>query len=215
MTILSKSQAAVRHATRRAVRRAVVAAHWAAAPDIDPFEIGDRLTLGRGTYGKPSVRWYEGDSGRVRIGSFCSLADDVVITIGGNHSLDWPSTYPFRARRNLPGAFGDGHPVAETDIEIGSDVWIGRGARILAGVRIGHGAVVGAYAVVAKDVRPYAIVVGNPAREIRRRFSDGEVEALLKIAWWDWNDEKISRSVADLNQPNIDRFIQRYVPRGL
>jgi acetyltransferase-like isoleucine patch superfamily enzyme len=212
MPNLARSQYGVRHAIQSTVRRLVGAVQRAAASGIDPFDIGDRLTLGRGTYEKPSVRWYEGDTGHVTIGSFCSLADDVVITIGGNHCLDWPSTYPFRARRHLAGAFTDGHPLAETDIDIGSDVWIGRGARILAGVTIGHGAVVGAYSVVAKDVRPYAIVVGNPAREVRRRFSDDQVEALLKIAWWDWPDEKISGSVSDLNQPNLDHFIRTFLP---
>lgn len=210
MTTLAKSRSLVRRYTRRAVQSVIAAGRRAAAPDIDPFDIGDRLTMGRETYAKPRVRWYEGDTGHVRIGSFCSLADDVVMTIGGNHSLDWPSTFPFRARRKLDGAFSDGHPVAQADIDIGSDVWIGRGARILAGVRIGHGAVVGAYAVVAKDVRPYAIVIGNPAREIRRRFSDDQVDALLKIAWWEWPDEKIDCNIRYLNHPDVGTFIRRF-----
>jgi acetyltransferase-like isoleucine patch superfamily enzyme len=209
MTIRVRGKSTVRNAIRRVIRLLVAAVQRLAAPEFDSFDIGDRMTMGRETYARPLVRWYEGDNGHVRIGSFCSIADDVVITIGGNHSLDWPSTFPFRARRQLGGAFADGHPVAEADVVIGSDVWVGRGARILAGVRIGHGAVVGAYTVVAKDVRPYAIVVGNPAREVRRRFSDEQIEALLKIAWWEWPDDRIDRMMSHLNQPDVDGFIRR------
>ena len=180
------------------------------APEMNIFGIGDRLTMGRYSYGRPRVRWYEGDTGRVSIGSFCSLADDIVMTIGGNHPVDWASMYPFRIKLGLPGAYIDGHPTASQDIVIGNDVWIGREARILAGVHIGHGAVIGAYTVVSKDVRPYAIVVGNPAREVRRRFTDAQVEAMLAIAWWDWSEAKILERIAYLNQPDIDAFILRF-----
>lgn len=177
---------------------------------VNVFDIGDRLTMGRYTYGKPLVRWYEGDRCSVRIGSFCSMADDIVMTIGGDHPIDWPSIYPFRMRLHLPGAITDGLPGTKGDIEIGNDVWIGRGARILSGVNIGDGAVVGAYTVVAKDVRPYAVVVGNPAREVRRRFTDPQVDAMLAIAWWDWPEERILENIEYLNQPDIEGFIRRF-----
>lgn len=193
----------------------MAAVEWAAAPEIDYFDIGDRLTMGRHSYAKPIVGWFEGDNERVRIGSYCSVSYDAVLTIGGNHPLDWPSTFAFRAHRGLKGALVDGSPIPQRDIEIGNDVWIAREARILAGVRIGHGAVVGAYAVVAKDVRPYAIVVGNPAQEIRRRFSDEQVDAMLAIAWWDWPEEKIDENIKYLNQPDIDGFIERFLPDTL
>jgi acetyltransferase-like isoleucine patch superfamily enzyme len=134
-------------------------------PAIDRYDIGDDLVMGRHSYGKPRVRWYFGDSASVRIGSFCSLADDVLLMVGGKHPTGWVSTFPFRARFELPGAYEDGLPATDGDIVIGSDVYIGRGARIMSGVRIGDGAVVGACSVVAKDIRPYAIVAGNPARE--------------------------------------------------
>ena len=81
---------------------------------------------------------------------------------------------------------------------IGSDVFIGADAKILSGVKIGHGAVIGAGAVVAKNVRPYAIVVGNPAREIKRRFDDVIVDQLLKDAWWTWDDAVIVQNFASL-----------------
>jgi acetyltransferase-like isoleucine patch superfamily enzyme len=189
---------------------ALAAINRAAAPEVDTFDIGNRLTIGRHTYGKPKVRWYDGDNGSVRIGAFCSLADDIVITIGGNHLIDWPSTYPFRIKLGLTEGYTSGYPGTKGDIEIGNDVWIGRGARILSGVHIGHGAVIGAYAVVSKEVRPYAIVVGNPAREVRRRFTDDQVDAMLAIAWWDWTEERIRQNIEYLNQPDIDGFIQRF-----
>lgn len=195
---------------RRPAQLAVSAVSRAAAPEVSVFEIGDRLTMGRYSYDKPRVRWYEGDTGGVSIGAFCSLADDIVMTVGGNHPTEWPSMYPFRIKLGLHGAYTDGHPIGSADIEIGSDVWIGREARILAGVNIGHGAVVGAYAVVSKDVRPYAIVVGNPAREVRRRFTDRQVDDMLVIAWWDWPEAKILENIQYLNQPDIDGFIKRF-----
>ena len=109
-----------------------------------------------------------------------------------------------------PGAYADGHPHSKGDIEIGHDVWIGREARVLSGVRVGDGAVIGAYAVVARDVRPYAIVVGNPAREVRRRFTDAQCEALLAIAWWNWPEERILANIDQLNGRDVDAFIRRF-----
>jgi carbonic anhydrase/acetyltransferase-like protein (isoleucine patch superfamily) len=80
----------------------------------------------------------------------------------------------------------------------------------MGGVTIADGAVVGAYAVVARDVRPYAIVVGNPAQEVRRRFDDRQVAAMLAIAWWDWPEDKVLENIQYLNQPDVDEFIRRF-----
>jgi len=84
---------------------------------------------------------------------------------------------------------------------IGNDVWIGHGAKVRAGVTVGHGAVVGMGAIVTRDVRPYAIVVGNPAQEIGRRFDDETVSALLKSRWWDFDDEKLRSAAEDFMDP--------------
>ncbi len=199
-----------RRMLRRTTQIAIAAVNRAAAPEVDTFDISDRLTMGRHTYGCPRVRWYRGDGSRVCIGAYCAIADDVLMTVGGDHPVAWTSTYPFRIKFDLPGAYTDGHPGTKGNIEVGNDVWICRGVRILSGVRIGHGAVIGAYAVVSKDVRPYAIVVGNPAREVRRRFSDDQIATMLAIAWWDWPEEKILENVQYLNQPDINEFIQRF-----
>jgi acetyltransferase-like isoleucine patch superfamily enzyme len=172
------------------------------------------LTMGRASYGEPRISISAGEEERVRAGSFVSIGLDVLFLDGGNHRADWVTTYPLRACLDLPGAYEDGHPRSKGDVVVGNDVWIGTGARVLSGVTIGHGAIVGGYSVVAKDVRPYAIVVGNPAREIRRRFSDQQVDALLEIAWWNWPMEQIVERVTELCDPNIDRFIARYRPRS-
>jgi acetyltransferase-like isoleucine patch superfamily enzyme len=181
---------------------------------IDYFDIGDRLTMGKHSYGHPRVRWYPGDSEalRVRIGNYVAIADDVVMMIGGEHRPDWISTFPFRIRFDMPGAYEDGHPSSKGDITIGNDVWIGRGARLLSGVSIGDGAVIGAYSIVGRDVRPYAVVAGNPAQEIRRRFDDRQIEALQQIRWWDWDDAAVREAVTDLTSDRIDDFIARHSP---
>jgi acetyltransferase-like isoleucine patch superfamily enzyme len=159
------------------------------------------------SYGAPHVVVYPGDRARLIVGRYCAFAMEVSILVGGEHRTDWVSTYPFRAVRGLPGALQDGVPASRGDIVIGDDVWVGRDATILSGTKIGHGAVVGARAMVVGDVRPYAIVAGNPAREIRRRFSDEVVDALLEIAWWEWPDELVNRVIPMLNSRDVSEFI--------
>jgi len=95
---------------------------------------------------------------------------------------------------------------------VGSDVWVGHGACILSGIRIGDGAVIGAQAVVSRSVEPYAVVAGNPARQVRLRFSERQVAALLRIRWWDWPYDRIVAELPWLLSPEIDAFIARHPP---
>jgi acetyltransferase-like isoleucine patch superfamily enzyme len=173
--------------------REAVAAGWA--------------TIGQGTYGRFTVNVGPGDRAHLTIGAYTSIAEGVEFVLGGNHRPDWVSTYPFRVRFDLPGAYDDGHPRPEADMRIGSDVWLGRDAMVAPGVAVGDGAVVGARAIVTRDVRPYAIVVGAPAREIRRRFDDERVEALLRIRWWTWPEPEIRDRVHLLSSGDVDAFI--------
>ncbi len=129
------------------------------------------VVVGRHTYGRPRIWEYCGSERKVVIGSFCSISPEVEIITGGIHPTDWVSTFPFRIAWRMPGAFADGMPSSRGDTVIGSDVWIGTGAMILSGVTIGHGSVVAARSLVARDVPPYAIVAGAPARVVRSRFS--------------------------------------------
>lgn len=182
-----------------------------ATPD-DPYEeylATGVLTMGRFSYGRPKISRFAGDTAKVRIASFVSIAPDVEFIPGGMHRVDWVSTYPFRYAFEMPGSLMDGHPASRGDIVVGHDVWIATGARILSGVTIGNGAVIGAGAVVSSDVRPYAVVVGNPAREVYRRFSDEDVEALEELAWWDWPTEQIREAVDVLCSEDVRALIRR------
>jgi acetyltransferase-like isoleucine patch superfamily enzyme len=172
------------------------------------------LSMGRCSYGTPLIARDPFDDEQVRVGSFVSIGPDVVMLDGGSHRVDWVTSFPLRAALDLPGAYEDGHPRSKGDTVIGNDVWIGRGVRVLSGVTIGDGAVVAAYSVVTKDVPPYAIVGGNPAREIRKRFSDEQVLDLLRIAWWSWPMAKILECVDELSDPDVDAFIARHRQDG-
>ena len=161
--------------------------------------------IGPGTYGLPTIHSYPHDA-NLKIGAYCSIAADVSIFLGGNHHSEWVTTYPLGAL--WPEHAHPDHPCSRGDVVIGSDVWIGREAVIMSGVTISDGAVIGAHALVAKDVPPYAIVVGNPARVLRTRFAPDVVERLLAIRWWDWPDDRIRRAAGLLQNPDIDAFIR-------
>jgi acetyltransferase-like isoleucine patch superfamily enzyme len=148
-----------------------------------------KYEVGPGTYGNPVVRnWKDKPTATLKVGAYCSFAKEVQIFLGGNHRIDWISTYPFNSVLHKK---SKGHPQSKGDVIIGNDVWIGWGATIMSGVTIGDGAVIGAEAVVAKDVAPYTVVVGNPACEVKKRFDDETIEYLLELKWWDWEEDKI------------------------
>jgi virginiamycin A acetyltransferase len=139
------------------------------------------------------------------IGKFCMIASDVTFIMNGaNHLADAISSYPF-AIFGEDWAYamdGKSYPV-KGDTIIGNDIWIGYKATIMPGIKIGDGAIIATGSVVTKDVEPYSIVGGNPAKEIRKRFSGEEIAALLEIRWWDWDIEKITKNVRHLTGNNI------------
>lgn len=170
-----------------------------------------RVSVGRFTYGQPRLQlWAEGE--RIRIGSFCSIAEDVTIFGGGEHKLDWVTTYPLRIALGDPLGGADGHPATKGPTCIGHDVWLGHGAMVLSGVTIGDGAVVGAGSVVSRDVGPYEVVAGNPARLVRSRFSPAQVRALRAVAWWRWPVAKIRDELPLLCGGQVDEFLARHCP---
>ena len=176
---------------------------------------GYPIEIGRGSYGAPKLHWSKGDfTPKLRIGAFCSIADDVSIFVGahGRHTVDYVSTYPMgmvygRADKRLPSKMTAG----DLGVTIGNDVWIGRGAMIMAGVTIGDGAVVAARAVVNKDVAPYAIVGGVPAKLIRYRFDEATVQRLLRLQWWTWPDELIAERLPLFHTPEFAAQLDSYL----
>jgi acetyltransferase-like isoleucine patch superfamily enzyme len=170
------------------------------------------LTMGRESYAAPRVMKFKGDTGRVFIGNFASIAPDAELYVGGLHRTEWVSQYGLRAMLDLPGAYEDGFPHGRGDIHIGHDTWVTNRTTVLSGVTIGDGAVIGTGAVVTKDVAPYEIVAGNPARSVGYRFTEDQIAALLRIGWWDWPTELVKERVADLASPDIDAFIALYDP---
>ena len=127
---------------------------------------GPTFSIGDHTYGEPTILQFD-QTTRLVMGRFCSISDQVTLILGGNHRSDWITTYPFPAfkERWPEAATIKGHPASKGDIVIGNDVWIGYSATILSGVTIGSGAVIGTQALISRDVAPYAIMAGNPARE--------------------------------------------------
>lgn len=193
-------------------------------PTIDPdclivdSTVGAWTELGRGTlliestFGDYSYTAGPADIIYTDVGKFCSIAAYVRIN-PGNHPMERVTQHHMTYRRVR---FG----FATTDDEdffnwrrahrccIGHDVWIGHGATIMPGVTIGHGAVIGAGAVVTRDVAPYTIAVGVPARPIRTRFSADVIAALLRIAWWDWDRATLAARFHELN--DTPTFVARY-----
>jgi acetyltransferase-like isoleucine patch superfamily enzyme len=163
------------------------------------------MKIGEYTYVPKEIK-YGNDDGELTIGKFCSIASEVVILLGGEHNPNNISTFPFHAYWSEAVNFSSG-PGSKGNVTIGNDVWIGYGVTILSGVTIGDGAVIGAKSLVVDDVPPYYIVGGVPARAIRRRFTDLQVEKLLKIKWWDWPKEKIIFFLPFLVSNRIDEFI--------
>ncbi len=161
--------------------------------------------VGNNSYGCPQIYGW-GEDSVLEIGAYCSIAEDVKILLGGEHHPEWVSTYPFNQFWQ-DASHIQGQPYSRGDVLIGSDVWIGFGATILSGVTVGHGAVIGAHALVRRNVEPYAVVAGNPAKVVRKRFSDKQIEKLLHIAWWEWPEQEIRGCVDLLMSGDIDSFL--------
>jgi len=144
------------------------------------------------------------------IGKFCQIATGVrFIMNGSNHAMEGISTYPFKV-------FGEAWGKADMSVEskgdtvIGNDVWIGNSATIIQGIKIGHGSIIGTNALVTKDIEPYTIVGGNPAKPIRKRFDQETINFLVSLAWWDWSVEKITDNLEAITTGNITLLKKLY-----
>lgn len=150
---------------------------------------------------------YDFSKVQLKIGKFCAIAAETKFIMTGNHKLDAFTTYPFPI-------FGHGwenvYQIADLpvkgDIIIGNDVWFGYDSLVMGGVTIGDGSIIATRAVVTKDVPPYSIVAGNPAKVVKRRFDEKTTQRLLELAWWDWEIEKINQNLSLLCNFNIDEL---------
>lgn len=166
---------------------------------------------GKYTYGNPNIH-FDNEYSNIYIGNFCSIGNNVKIYLGGEHPTKYISTYPFgylhtnifNSDNNYKELFTKGSVI------IGNDVWIGDNVTIMSGVTIGDGSVIANNSHVVKNIEPYTIVGGNPAKFIKYRFSTEQIEKLLKIKWWEWEDEKININTHLLCSDNIDEFINMH-----
>ena len=161
------------------------------------FSNQDRIRkIGKYTYGghnNININYW-GEGTWLDIGSFCSIASNLTVLLGGNHRTDWATTYPFgHINTNIFNNFnGVGHPQTKGDVIIENDVWIGSNVTILSGITIGNGSCIANNSVITKDVEPYSIVGGNPAKLIKHRFDQETINSLLELKWWDLDDFHIN-----------------------
>lgn len=161
--------------------------------------------FGRGSYGLPFVHdWKEGST--LKIGAYCSIAEGVQIFLGGHHRADWVTTFPFPAMLPQAAHIRD-YSGTHGDVTIGNDVWLCSDCTILSGVTIGSGAIIAAGALVTRDVEPYAVMGGNPAKFLRWRFPEEQRQQLLQSAWWDWPDAELQGLVETLCSDDIEAFL--------
>ena len=174
------------------------------------IKIGNDSYLFNVEYGDYSYNSVRVSIMNCKIGKFCSIACGAkFIFNSANHTLSSLSTYPFPIFfeewgldvKDITKAWDN-----KGDIVVGNDVWIGYEAVILAGVTIGDGAIIGARAVVTKDVPPYTIVGGVPAKPIRKRFIEETIDILLKLKWWDWSKERIAKNIAAIQSGNVKQL---------
>ena len=180
-------------------------------------EVGARAQLLEVSMDDYSYVVSDTDIAYASIGKFCSIASHVRIN-PGDHPMERASQshFTYRASSYFEGASDEADLFARRRsklVTIGHDVWIGHGAIILSGRTIGTGAVIGAGAIVTKDVPDYSIVVGNPARVLRMRFSESAITALRNLQWWDWPHDKLRVALEDFRSLQVDEFCDKYAAR--
>ena len=172
-----------------------------------------KILKGKHTYfnGGANLKWV--CDTKLVVGNFTSVAAGVQFYMGNGwgHDIENISTFPFgcMSRRTFRGAINKSKNT-NGDIIIGSDVWVGENVVVMSGVKIGDGAVIANNSHIVKDVEPYSVVGGNPAKHIKFSFDEETISKLLKIKWWDWDDKKIKENVNLICNNNIDEFIGKF-----
>jgi acetyltransferase-like isoleucine patch superfamily enzyme len=179
-------------------------------------EIKKKLSVvGKWSYGNPKIYRYNWKN-KIYVGNFCSIGPEVKIIIGGNHRTDWVTTSPLPDESfNFDNTFANARKIknfnlSKGDLFIKNDVWIGAFSIILSGITLGNGCVIAAGSVVTKDVKPYTIVGGVPAKFLRSRFNKKQSKFLNESRWWDLEDEKINFLSQYLLNKNVSEFIKKF-----
>lgn len=169
--------------------------------------VGDFTYIADSEFESHVTHHYEWNGDKLIIGKFCQIAAGVEFVMNGaNHQMNAVSTFPFYTLEGwtMNPPVPDDLPL-KGDTVIGNDVWIGQNAVILPGVHIGDGAIIGANSVVGSDVEPYTIVVGNPARVLRKRFDEELIDLMLRLKWWDKSIEEIDSLIPLLTSSNLEK----------
>jgi len=155
------------------------------------------VKIGKYTYGTENIKVLWGSQADLTIGNFCSIADNITVFLGGDHAVDWITTFPFGIKNadifnNIKKSRDRITYKRNNNVTIGNDVWISGGVTIMRGVTIGDGAVIGRNSHVVNDVKPYTVVGGNPAQFYYNRFDEETINKLLELKWWSFNDKDIN-----------------------
>jgi len=171
------------------------------------------MEVGKYTYGTQNIRILWEKLATLKIGKFCSIADNVTVFLGGNHSIEWFTTFPFGTINK--DVFNKIIPQKERlnnkrnrDVIIGNDVWIGGCVTIMSGIKIGDGAVIARNSHVIRNVKPYSVVGGNPAEFLYYRFDSETIKKLLELKWWDFEDNIINELTPYICSNDIDKLIE-------
>lgn len=179
------------------------------------------MKIGKYTYGHEGIHLcWKNENADLFIGSFCSIATNLTVYLGGDHRTDLITTYPFgHINQSVFNTFdGKGLTSRDTtkgDVVIGNDVWIGGDVTIMSGVKIGDGCIIAKNSHVVKSTEPYSIYGGNPAKFIRYKFSQEIITKLLKIKWWDFDDKVLNENLPLLMDNDINKFIDKFYPKVL
>ena len=168
------------------------------------------IKFGKYSYGNPNIKWaIPGLS--VEVGNFTSIGMGVTIFLGNGmgHDSRFVSTYPFgHTYHNMfPNVLNNSINTSGS-VVIGNDVWVGEGATIMSGVTVGDGAIIASNSHVVKNVKPYSIVGGNPAKHIKYRFNEKQINSLLQIKWWEWDESRINKCMHLICSSDINAFIE-------